>query len=888
MGILFIYQLKKNMKTLTKLLFILLFSLCLSSLAKADTEINKKDFLKTIMENNNLTFSSYILDQYDPFFKDVPKTNEYYSYIQSAVILKIIPEESYFYPNSSIRRDEAAKYFVKAYDLETNVSGGPHFQDIATYWWTYDYIETLYNNNIVKIGDGYFYPLSKLTEEDFSSWQTRTDPNNVISEEEASKADIVIDRVEIEKKNLNKNISYVYKVYVKNIGDEPADPFKVSVEISPDQPQAIGNSAYSCTDGFTKNVPNNYLIYNEQLEPGQEELLFDYFNPVISGDITISAKADSTDVISESNEDNNDYLGTFSVIKLIEKTKCPELCNKGSCEAGEDLPDLVIDRIEITKNTSLGDQQAYNFAVYVKNIGAGNADLSKLKITVSPSQAKKLITADSLKYTCLNTAISSVPNNYLIKDTYLAPGEEEAITNYINPVQSGTISINAEIDYDDEIIEENEDNNTLAKSFYVKALGDADYCPNLCQNNQCGATEITDVDLILKSLYISKSSDGNYAANMKVCMDGEESLADLGFSSTEFSYTIYDEKGEEYTQDMGSSAVDYKNGRCATILWDVQADDTKMIDNSGMIKVNLDPEDKITETAEDNNSIKKNINTSCTPVGGIMSATSGSCCEGLVITNKKVDRDGACKVNIYKQCIACGDGYCGTGEDECNCPKDCSSISSSSESSDEVETNDIEEVSDSYVYEEGIRTAVSGEIERTFPDMTSNTKEAEAAAELYNRNIINGFADGEFKGDALVNRAEAAKFLLLARDGAIEDTENDGSFSDVSAEDWFSDYIMKAHKEGIIEGYDNGKFKPSDPVNTAEFLKMLSLTFDLELNLDYSYQDVNSSDWYAPYAGIGEQYELFPDRTENLNPEKELTRNEVAVAIYSLLTTIEK
>jgi hypothetical protein len=54
----------------------------------------------------------------------------------------------------------------------------------------------------------------------------------------------------------------------------------------------------------------------------------------------------------------------------------------------------------------------------------------------------------------------------------------------------------------------------------------------------------------------------------------------------------------------------------------------------------------------------------------------GPCCDGLTAANttEAPDEAGVCQVldiNPSKVCIACGDGACGTSENECNCPADC-------------------------------------------------------------------------------------------------------------------------------------------------------------------------------------------------------------------------
>lgn len=170
-----------------------------------------------------------------------------------------------------------------------------------------------------------------------------------------------------------------------------------------------------------------------------------------------------------------------------------------------------------------------------------------------------------------------------------------------------------------------------------------------------------------------------------------------------------------------------------------------------------------------------------------------------------------------------------------------------------------------------------------FSDIHLNLVDGYAAAELYRRGIIGGYPDGEFKPGKFVNRAELAKFLLLARYGSVDDISNNGKFPDVLDGQWYVKFVVTAANLGIINGHPNGKFKPADTVNTAEFLKMITLTFGLETNLVHNYKDVNSNDWYAKYAGIAQKYDLFPLRDSELYPNLPMNRGVVALAIYQFL-----
>lgn len=173
--------------------------------------------------------------------------------------------------------------------------------------------------------------------------------------------------------------------------------------------------------------------------------------------------------------------------------------------------------------------------------------------------------------------------------------------------------------------------------------------------------------------------------------------------------------------------------------------------------------------------------------------------------------------------------------------------------------------------------------ENPFSDTKTDELEGIAASELYRRGIIGGYRDGEFKGNRQVNRAEAAKFLLLARYGAMADVLNNNKFPDVKEGEWYASYVVAAEQKGIINGYADGYFRPQNTVSTAEFVKMLTLTFDLEESLAYSYTDVNPTAWFSKYVGVAQKYKLFPNRTKNFYPGKLLTRKEIAIAIYQYL-----
>ena len=171
-------------------------------------------------------------------------------------------------------------------------------------------------------------------------------------------------------------------------------------------------------------------------------------------------------------------------------------------------------------------------------------------------------------------------------------------------------------------------------------------------------------------------------------------------------------------------------------------------------------------------------------------------------------------------------------------------------------------------------------------DVDWRSEEGAAVFYFLRRNVIGGFADGMFRGVEPISRAEAAKILLSAGGFSITHLQNNGRFLDVAECEWYTPYIASAVARGIIQGYPPRHllFALRNTVNTAEFLKMLALTFNLRENLPHSFYDIPSGAWYARYAGVAWQYNLFQDRGAFLQADRPLSRREAMIALFRLFT----
>ena len=154
---------------------------------------------------------------------------------------------------------------------------------------------------------------------------------------------------------------------------------------------------------------------------------------------------------------------------------------------------------------------------------------------------------------------------------------------------------------------------------------------------------------------------------------------------------------------------------------------------------------------------------------------------------------------------------------------------------------------------------------------------------LQQRGILDGYADGSFKPDNAINRAESIKVLLESL-GESPLAGGVSEFSDVPADAWFAGYVNKAKQKGIVKGYSDGSFQPGKTVNQVELLKVAFESFGIDLS-DYPVTTLpNGSDtnaWYAPYLQYAVDNNLLD--ADTVNPGEGMTREAFSEVIYRLI-----
>lgn len=111
----------------------------------------------------------------------------------------------------------------------------------------------------------------------------------------------------------------------------------------------------------------------------------------------------------------------------------------------------------------------------------------------------------------------------------------------------------------------------------------------------------------------------------------------------------------------------------------------------------------------------------------------------------------------------------------------------------------------------------------SFPDVESSASYAEAVDVLSAFGIINGYEDGTFRPDNDVTRAEFTAMLVrsLNLSGIGSADPADLPFSDLGEAAWAVSDIHTAYTKGIINGMGDGTFAPNNNVTYEQAIKMV-------------------------------------------------------------------
>ncbi|WP_339204168.1 discoidin domain-containing protein [Paenibacillus sp. FSL K6-3182] len=185
------------------------------------------------------------------------------------------------------------------------------------------------------------------------------------------------------------------------------------------------------------------------------------------------------------------------------------------------------------------------------------------------------------------------------------------------------------------------------------------------------------------------------------------------------------------------------------------------------------------------------------------------------------------------------------------------------------------------------------ESERSFNNLVGHWA-SEDVKLLANKLIINGITNKEFVPDASITRAQFA--ALLVRSLGLSATVTDLKFSDIRGGTWFSGSVGAASKAGIINGYEDGSFRPHDTITREQMAVMIARAIEFtgkmvnpaEFVLDPFADQGDISDWALESVAINRYANVMQGLSDStFSPKEEATRAQAVTILKRMLQYLQ-
>ena len=165
----------------------------------------------------------------------------------------------------------------------------------------------------------------------------------------------------------------------------------------------------------------------------------------------------------------------------------------------------------------------------------------------------------------------------------------------------------------------------------------------------------------------------------------------------------------------------------------------------------------------------------------------------------------------------------------------------------------------------------------------SSIKYDEAVAVISAIGVVDGDTDGSFRPQDNLSRGAAAKIicnLILGPTTASALPADTAPFKDVPANHTFAGYIAYCAQQGIINGYSDGSFRPSDTLDGYSFMKMLLGA----LGYDGSIEFFTGGNWSTNVAKLALANGIdLADGNDDFVGSKAVTREEACLYAFNTL-----
>ncbi|MFC0394138.1 S-layer homology domain-containing protein [Paenibacillus mendelii] len=180
----------------------------------------------------------------------------------------------------------------------------------------------------------------------------------------------------------------------------------------------------------------------------------------------------------------------------------------------------------------------------------------------------------------------------------------------------------------------------------------------------------------------------------------------------------------------------------------------------------------------------------------------------------------------------------------------------------------------------------------TFTDVEEHWSK-NAVNDLASRLIVNGTDETHYNPNGAVTRAEFA--VIIVRALGLSDKGGSSVFTDVQSGDWYAGAVSKAQEYGILNGYEDGTFRPTTTITRVEAMSIVlramkltgldtaASTADIEAALSMFSDGEAVSEGAKPAVAMAIKSGIVSGTEAGLMPASEITRAETAVIVQRML-----
>jgi hypothetical protein len=171
-----------------------------------------------------------------------------------------------------------------------------------------------------------------------------------------------------------------------------------------------------------------------------------------------------------------------------------------------------------------------------------------------------------------------------------------------------------------------------------------------------------------------------------------------------------------------------------------------------------------------------------------------------------------------------------------------------------------------------------------------------AVNNMASRMVVSGVDGVHYKPNQAITRVEFAAIVVRAIGLSANGTTD--AFSDVKPGDWYVGAVAKAKEYGLVSGYDDGTFRPANPITRQEAMVMIARAMKIVgLETDRSGTDIETvleafsdsaaiDNWAKPAFTAAVKSGLVQGSGKGLLPKSNITRAETAAIVERLLQKV--